>query len=150
MRNNIMRSILVGVALTFATLTTAQAEIHEVKMLNRGAAGPMVYEPDFLAIRPGDTVKFLNASSGHNAVTIDGMTPEGHPGFKGNLNEEIEVALEQEGFYGIKCSPHFAMGMVMVIKVGEGALSESFMEADLPARARKRFEEILDRAGIQK
>jgi hypothetical protein len=48
------------------------------------------------------------------------MTPEGHSGFKGQLNEEIEVALEHEGFYGIKCSPHYAMGLV--IKVGEGAL----------------------------
>lgn len=143
-----MRKLLLGLALSVVTLASAHAEMHEVKMLNRGAAGPMVYEPDFLEIAPGDTVKFLNASAGHNAVTMDGMVPEGHEGFKGKLNEEIEVTLDENGFYGIKCSPHVAMGMVMVIKVGESALPRSFMEAEMPARARKRFEEILGRAGI--
>jgi len=32
------------------------AEMHQIQMLNRGEAGPMVFEPDFLRIEPGDTV----------------------------------------------------------------------------------------------
>jgi pseudoazurin len=143
-----MRIFVLGLAFLAASLSAANAEMHMVKMLNRGAAGPMVYEPDFLHIKPGDTVKFLNASASHNAATMEGMIPEGYAGFRGQVNEEIEVTLDQTGFYGIKCSPHVAMGMVMVIKVGEAELPDSFMKADMPQRARKRFEEILGRAGL--
>ncbi|MGO4560080.1 pseudoazurin [Mesorhizobium sp. 2RAF21] len=145
-----MRSLVFALVLTLAVPTAALAEMYEVKMLNRGAAGPMTYEPDFLSLQPGDKVKFLNASADHNAVTIEGMVPDGNAGFKGKLNEEIEVTLDQEGFYGIKCSPHFAMGMVMVIRVGGAALPESFVPADVPERARRRFDEILARNGFGK
>ena len=47
------------------------------------------------------------------------MAPEGSAGFKGEINEEIEVMFDTAGLYGIKCKPHFAMGMVMTIATGE-------------------------------
>ncbi len=140
-------------ALIFALLVPsapAVAGMHEVKMLNRNETGPMVYEPDFLQVAPGDTVKFIKTTSGHNAATIDGMVPEGNPGFLGQINEEIEVKLDQEGFYGIKCSPHYGMGMVMVIRVGDAARPASFPADNVPQRARKRFEDILGRNGFGK
>ncbi|EXL01353.1 plastocyanin/azurin family copper-binding protein [Aquamicrobium defluvii] len=87
----------------------AFAEMHEVKMLNRNASGPMVYEPDFLQIALGDTVKFIRTTSGHNAATVESMVPKGHEGFLGKINEEIEVTLDKQGFYGIKCSPHYGI-----------------------------------------
>ena len=145
-----MRTAFPGLAILLAGSLTAQAEMHEVKMLNRNASGSMVYEPDFVQIAAGDTVKFIAATSGHNAATIDGMVPDGHPGFKGKINEEIEVKLDQEGFYGVKCSPHIGMGMVMVIRVGAAAPPETFSTADVPPRARKRFDEILARNGFGK
>lgn len=145
-----MRTQTLALFLSLAAAPPTFAEMHEVKMLNRGAAGPMVYEPDFVHAKPGDTVKFLNTSTGHNAATIDGMVPEGYGGFKGKINEEIEVKLDQDGFYGIKCSPHIGMGMVMVIRVGEAELPDAFTKADVPARARKRFDEILSRNGFGK
>ncbi len=95
----------------------AFAEDFEVRMLNQGKKGSMVFEPDYLHLQPGDTVKFIATHKSHNAATIDGMVPEGAKGFKGKINEEIEVTFDQQGFYGIKCSPHFGMGMVMLIKV---------------------------------
>ena len=127
-----------------ALSTPAFAEIHEVKMLNRGESGPMVYEPDHLVIQPGDTVKFRTTQASHNATSIDGMLPEGAAPFKGGINEEIELTLTVPGFYGVKCSPHFAMGMVMVIEVGE-VTPDPALPDDLPARAKQRFEEILAR-----
>lgn len=145
-----MRALFLGLSLFLTAFQFAQAELHEVKMLNRNASAPMVYEPDFLQIAPGDTVKFIAAASGHNAATVDGMVPEGTAGFKGGINEEIEVTLDAEGFYGIKCSPHFAMGMVMVIRVGDAKVDAGFAAAKVPARARKRFDEILARNGFGK
>ena len=47
------------------------------------------------------------------------MAPEGSAGFKGEINEEIEVMFDTAGLYGIKCKSHFATGMVMTIATGE-------------------------------
>lgn len=128
----------------------AFAENYEVKMLNRGEKGSMVFEPDYLELRAGDTVKFIATNQSHNAATIDGMVPEGAPGFKGKINEEIEVTFDRDGFYGIKCSPHHGMGMVMLIKVGEATLPDSYRAINFPSRAKPRFEELFavaDKAG---
>ncbi|WP_457587010.1 pseudoazurin [Ensifer canadensis] len=125
--------------------TPALAETIEVKMLNRGENGSMVFEPDYVELKPGGTVKFRVGHKSHNAASIDGMVPEGYAGFKGQINEEIEVTFDTPGFYGIKCSPHFAMGMVMLIKVGDAELTEAFRKTDVPGRARGRFDAIFAR-----
>ena len=128
----------------------AHAETVEVKMLNRGANGAMVYEPDFVKIKPGDTVKFLASAKGHDAVAMKDMIPEGAEPFRGKINEEIAVTLTKPGVYGVKCLPHYAMGMVMLIQVGDDAkLSELKVPADAPAKVKKRFEEIAERASKQ-
>jgi len=96
----------------------ARAAEVEVKLLNRGADGVMVFEPAFVKIAPGDTVKFVSTDKGHNAESIKGMLPEGAAPFVGKNNEDIAVKFEQEGVYGIKCLPHYGMGMVAMIVVG--------------------------------
>ena len=96
----------------------ARAAEVEVKLLNKGADGVMVFEPAFVKIAPGDTVKFVSTDKGHNAESIKGMLPEGAAPFVGKNNEDIAVKFEQEGVYGIKCLPHYGMGMVGMIVVG--------------------------------
>lgn len=126
--------------------TAALAEVHEVKMLNRGASGAMVYEPDYLAIAPGDRVRFIASHPSHNAASLPGLLPEGAEPFKGRINEEIEVTFDTPGLYGIQCIPHLAMGMVMLIQVGDRQASEVQLPASLPTRAKARFEQILEQA----
>jgi pseudoazurin len=130
-----------ALALALLTAAPALAETHEVRMFNRNDRGSMIYEPDFLRIAPGDSLRFIPEQPSHNAATIDGMIPEGATPFKSKINQDFTVTLTVPGRYGIKCSPHFAMGMVMWIEVGEGAPRD--LPADLPNRARARFDEIL-------
>jgi pseudoazurin len=138
---------MIAVALVVSLLAgaPAAAETFKVEMRNRGEKGSMVFEPDFLALKPGDSIKFIATHKSHNAASIDGMVPEGYAGFKGKINEEIEVTFDQPGFYGIKCSPHFGMGMVMLVKVGEAELTDAIRKVEVPARARPRFDEIFAR-----
>ena len=68
--------------ISVSTPALSGAETVEVEMLNRGEKGSMVFEPDFLALQPGDSVKFIATNKSHNAATIDGMVPDGHPGFR--------------------------------------------------------------------
>ncbi|MBW9069726.1 pseudoazurin [Agrobacterium pusense] len=137
-----------GVALLMGSGLSAHAsaETFEVKMLNRGEKGPMVFEPDFLEITAGDRVRFVPTHKSHNAATIEGMVPEGVEGFKSRINDEFETGFDKPGFYGIKCSPHYGMGMVMLIKVGDATLPQSYRTVDMPARAKPRFEELFERA----
>jgi pseudoazurin len=139
--------ILLPVAAAMLFTTAAHAEVHEVRMLNRNATGGMVYEPDYLRVQPGDTVKFLAAHVTHNAATIPEMLPAGAAPFKGRINQEIEVSFTQPGFYGIQCIPHYAMGMVMLIQVGDAPASAATVPEALPSRVRQRFQEIIARAG---
>lgn len=138
-----MKLFSAALAATLAALPV-WAEVHEVKMLNRNEQGPMIYEPQFLRIAPGDSVRFLPTQPGHNAATIDEMLPEGAAPFKSKINQEFEVAFDIPGTYGIKCSPHYAMGMVMVVQVGDDAIAA--IPEGLPARAAERFQSIIDAA----
>ena len=138
-------SCLLALLLGASLATVAQAETFEVKMLNRGAGGAMVYEPDFLKIAPGDKVKFLATQRTHNAASMPEIAPAGAKPFMGKIDEEIEVAFDQPGVYGIKCVPHYAMGMVMLVQVGDAPLSALKLPASVPAKARQRLEAAVKR-----
>ncbi|WP_299784833.1 pseudoazurin [uncultured Marivita sp.] len=140
-----IRKLATGLALAALMGSAAFAETIEVQMLNKGSDGErMVFEPAFVQAQPGDTIKFIATDRGHNAETNDGMIPDGAEGFGGKINEEIEVTLTEEGVYGVICKPHFAMGMVMTIAVGDVDVPEDFFEGRVPPKAKERFEAQLD------
>jgi pseudoazurin len=113
-----MRSFLVAATAGLLMAGSAAAAEVEVKMLNKGAEGMMVFEPSLVKLSPGDSVKFIPTDKGHNAETIKGMLPEGASVFAGRNGEAITVSFEQAGAYGVKCLPHYGMGMVALIVVG--------------------------------
>ena len=90
----------------------------EVKMLNKGAEGAMVFEPALVKVAPGDTVKFVATDKGHNAETIKGMLPADATPFLGKNGEDVAVTFDKPGVYGVKCLPHYGMGMVAMVVVG--------------------------------
>lgn len=136
-----IKSLITGFALSLALGGAAFAETHEVKMLNKGEEGKMVFEPSFLQIAAGDSVLFLPTDKGHNAESIKGMMPEGAEAFKGRMNKEVEATFGVEGVYGVMCKPHYAMGMVMTIEVGDvEAVPETFFEGRVPKKAKARFD----------
>lgn len=139
-----LRTLITTAIVTGLMGGVALAETFEVKMLNKSGKERMVFEPEFLRIASGDTVRFIPTDKGHNAQTVKGRIPEGAEPFKGKMSKEIEVTLTTEGFYAIECKPHFAMGMVMTIAVGDGAEAPaSFLEGRIPKKAKARFEEQL-------
>jgi pseudoazurin len=112
------------IAIVLALATPLAAETVEVQMLNKSDSGKMVFEPSFVKLTPGDTIVFRVIDKGHNAATIKGMIPEGATAFNGKINAEIEASFPIEGWYGIQCVPHYAMGMVLTVQVGDSAAPE--------------------------
>jgi pseudoazurin len=133
-------------SLTLAAMPAGAAE-HEVKMLNKGAEGAMVFEPSLLKIAPGDTVRFLATDKGHNVLSIEGMSPEGAAPFKGKMNEEIVVMFEKPGVYGFECKPHYGMGMVGLVIVGDALNLTEAKAVPQKGKAKKRFEQLFETAG---
>lgn len=124
------------------------AETYEVKMLNKGEAGSMVFEPAFLNVAVGDTVVFLPTDKGHNAASIKGMLPDGVESFKSGMNKEFSITLDTEGLYGIKCTPHYAMGMVALIQVGDAVNLDAAKGVKQKGKAKKRFPGLFDQVTV--
>lgn len=142
------KTLLSLVATTTLMAAPAAAETVEVQMLNRASDGRamMVFEPAVVEIAPGDTVRFVAADPSHNAESIPGMMPEGAETFRTPFNKTAEVTFDVPGVYGYKCLPHYALGMVGVIKVGDATAPEAVAAAaeKAPKRAADRFAGYLD------
>jgi pseudoazurin len=151
-RESMMRKLLV-IAATAATLVMAgnavAAEV-EVKLLNRGAEGVMVFEPALVKIAPGDSVKFVAADKGHNVESIKGMLPEGATPFVGKNSEDTTVKFDKEGVYGVKCMPHYGMGMVAMIVVGNPVNEDQAKAIPQIGRAKQVFATLFGRLDASK
>jgi pseudoazurin len=132
-----------GFAIAMLVASAATAEVFEVHMANKGAVGMMVFEPDFLRVKVGDTIKFIAQDRGHNAESIEGMLPDGAKPFSGKINEEIEVTFDIPGFYGVRCKPHYAMGMAAAIAVGDVTMPDEFLAGRLPKKVKERLKIII-------
>lgn len=142
------KAIAAAAALTLLAAAPAFAETVEIKMLNKGEAGAMVFEPAFVHVQPGDTVVFVPTDKGHNAEAIKDMLPEGAEPFKGKTNQQLEVTFTVPGAYGVKCLPHFAMGMIALVVVGDlpPANLDAVTAAKVPPKAKARFEPLFAQA----
>lgn len=141
--------ITTTVAAALASLllsTVAQAADHEVKMLNKGERGVMVFEPPLITAAVGDTVTFVPTDKGHDAASIEGMLPEGAQPFKGEISKPITVTVEKEGVYGVKCVPHYGMGMVALIVAGKPVNIEQAKAVKHPGKAKTIFADLLAKA----
>ena len=108
---------LFALGLSVISIFTYAAE-HEVKMLNSGTEGYMVFEPAVLKVEVGDTVTFKATDMAHNSASIEGMIPEGANSWNGAMSRDVTVTVNKEGVYVYQCTPHSMMAMVGVIQVG--------------------------------
>jgi pseudoazurin len=147
-----MRKYLVTAAFAAAMAIAggATAAEVEVKMLNRGTEGVMVFEPALIKVEPGDTVKFVATDKGHNAETIKGMLPDGAATFAGKNGEDIVVKFDQAGIYGVKCTPHYGMGMVAMVVVGTPANEEQARAVPQTGKAKQVFAVLFDKFATTK
>lgn len=142
--------ILLGLGLAVAATAGSPAAAKDivVHMKNSGAAGPMVFEPMFVKANPGDKIRFVPSDPSHNAETIPNMLPAGVAPSAGQMNKEFVLAVTKPGLYGVKCKPHYTMGMVALVQVGKGP-SENIAAAKavkLPPLAQKRMTAMLAEA----
>lgn len=147
--NYALKTMIAAAAITVsAALPTAAAD-YQVQMLNKGASGMMVFEPAYVQVQPGDTVTFVPTDKGHNVETIAGMLPESAEAFKSPFSEEFIVTFDVPGVYGVKCTPHYAMGMSALIFVGNDLSNLDAVKAtSVPRKVEERFGAIYAELGL--
>ena len=141
-----LASVTLGLSLVALPLTASAKEI-VVHMKNTGAEGAMVFEPSFVKAAPGDVVHFEPTDAAHNAETIPSLLPAGATAFKGVMGKDVSVTVSKPGLYGVKCMPHYTMGMVALIQVGKVTPAElaAAKAVNLPPMAKKRMTPLLDK-----
>lgn len=131
----------------FLSVQPAGARDIIVHMKNQGAEGAMVFEPAFVKAAPGDVIHFKPSDPSHNAETLPTMLPAGATPMKGAMNKEVSMKVTKPGLYGIKCMPHYSMGMVGLVQVGKPSAGEiaAARAVKLPPFAAKRMSSYLDK-----
>ena len=135
--------LLAGAVMAVALASPAAAKDVQVKMLNKGARGAMVFEPALVKVAPGDTVTFVATDKGHNAEIISTMMPAGAAPFKGKMNQNLTVKFTKPGVYGYKCLPHYGLGMVGAVIVGSPVNAAQAKAVSHPGKAKQTFASIL-------
>lgn len=140
---HVLKSLALTAAAALITSSAAAADF-EVRMQNKGPDGVMTFEPLPTKIKPGDIANFTPTDKGHNAETVKWMIPEGGQEFKGKINDAVKQTFTTPGVYVIKCTPHFPMGMVAVVVVGDvPANLDAVKSGKLPKKARERVDKAL-------
>jgi len=94
------------------------AKEHIVNLKTTGSNGKMmVFEPMLLQIAVGDTVNFVPSDPSHNAVSFS--APSDKSNFKTPYGKATKITFNEKGVVLAKCLPHFVMGMIGVIQIGE-------------------------------
>jgi pseudoazurin len=116
---------------------------HEVKMLNEGPDGQRNwFEPAVVYAQPGDTIRFVPTDKGHNSAAV--VVPDGAEEWKGKLSKEESVTLTVPGLYSYKCTPHFGLGMVGLVAVGDPSINlEAVKSARYPGKAQQVMADLL-------
>merc|ERR1711964_913981 len=83
-------------------------------------AGALVFVPDTLTVKSGETVEFVNnVGFPHNVVFDEDDVPEGvnadslsHEDYLNAPGETVSTKFDKPGTYGYYCEPHRGAGMV--------------------------------------
>jgi pseudoazurin len=140
---NTAKLIFAAVCVSAISASPVLAANVDVDLLNKGDMGTMVFQPDLIKINVGDSITFQPTDKGHDVETIHGMIPTGAAEFKGDTSQALTETFTTPGVYAVKCTPHYGLGMVAVIVVGNDLSDlDTLKAAKNPKRPQERFDAI--------
>jgi pseudoazurin len=133
-------------AMLLAVPVTAHGADATVEMLNKdpNSKERNIYAPGLVQVEPGDTVSWIAADRGHNIEFVQGAFPEGVDRFRSSLGKDVSYTFTVPGIYVYKCTPHYGLGMVGAVVVGEIPDNVSdIMAKKFPGKADARIDALL-------
>jgi len=143
-----LASLALGAAFLLAAVPAFAANV-DVQMLNKGDKGVFVFQPDLVKIAVGDTVTFQPTDKGHNVDAVAASIPPTAAPFKSAISQPVTQTFTVPGVYVVKCDPHYGLGMVAVIVVGDDLSNlDAVKAAKNPTKAQDRLNAVF--AELQK
>jgi pseudoazurin len=137
-----LAGLVLGLALV-CTAAPAFAANVDVQMLNKGDKGAFVFQPDLVKIAVGDTVTFKPTDKGHDVDAVAAGIPAGATPFKSPMSQELAQTFTVPGVYVVRCDPHYGLGMVAVVVVGDDLSNLDALKAvKNPQKAQDRLNAI--------
>ena len=137
---------LVAVAsIAMSPLPALAADI-TIEMLSKDPTTNLrnVFAPALAQIEPGDTVTWAATGRGHNVEFIKGAFPEGVEAFRSKLGKNVSYVFTEPGIYAYKCTPHYGLGMVGIVVVGDKTEQAAKIAGkQYPGKASKRIKKFL-------
>ena len=130
-RRDFLRTAGGATAAAGTVSASGSAAAQTTKEVVVGPGGSLVYDPETVYVKPGDTVNFVWESDGHNIVVEsqpDDANWEGTEGGAGDLydtDHEYSHTFETKGEYQYFCAPHKGAGMVGTVVVNESGQAPS-------------------------
>ena len=93
---------------------------------------------EMVGLTPEDGDKFPSELSG-------GMLPDGAAPFVGKMSEDVSIKFDQPGIYGVKCLPHYGMGMVAMVVVGTPTNEDQAKAVPQVGKAKQAFAALFDK-----
>jgi pseudoazurin len=130
-------------AVAAAPTASAAQVVGEILNPDKSTQTMKVFNPRLVKVAKGDTVKWVATNPGHNVAFVAGGVPAGVPLFTSGYTKEITYKFEKPGIYVYKCTPHFGMGMVGLVIVGNDKSNLAAAKAAfVPPLAKKRLEPL--------
>ena len=104
--------MLTSLFLSFTLASTAYAA--EIQM---GYEGNLVFEPNEVTVKAGDTVTFVNNALPPHNIIVDGRADLSRESLMFSPGETQEIVFADAGDFNFKCAPHEGAGMKGVIHV---------------------------------
>ena len=101
-------------ALFLSMTLAAQAYAAEIQM---GYEGNLVFEPNEVTVKAGDTVTFVNNALPPHNIIVDGRADLSRESLMFSPGETQEIVFADAGDFNFKCAPHEGAGMKGVIHV---------------------------------
>jgi len=101
-------------ALFLSMTLAAQAYAAEIQM---GYNGNLVFEPNEVTVKAGDTVTFVNNALPPHNIIVDGRADLSRESLMFSPGETQEIVFADAGDFNFKCAPHEGAGMKGVIHV---------------------------------
>ena len=104
--------MLTALFLSFSLAQSAWAA--EIQM---GYEGNLVFEPNEVTVKSGDTVTFVNNALPPHNIIVDGRADLSRESLMFSPGETQEIVFADAGDFNFKCAPHEGAGMKGVIHV---------------------------------
>lgn len=148
---HVFTSLTLAITLSFSLVFSSQAEqtITVDQLIDLNALTPdqtYRFDPNYLWIKPGETLRIVNSLGNHTVTSIKGMWPEGVEYIDIAHQAEATFKLTQEGVYGLRCKVHGRHGMYALVVVGSPAANRDKLElTNIGKRGKKVIERLIKR-----